>query len=103
MCAHEPGLFTSTIPTTVRPRKTSSETRRFSLRMSTVRRFRRFHRFRKNKTTVLQATTTEVKEQANLVTRSLEIVDYLRLFSPAHVRQSFQLNNDRIEADKICA
>src|SRR5437870_557391 len=28
MCDHEPGLLTSTIPTTVRPRKTSSETRR---------------------------------------------------------------------------
>src|SRR6266571_1008399 len=28
MCAHEPGLFTSTMPAMVRPRKTSSETRR---------------------------------------------------------------------------
>src|SRR5712692_8485405 len=28
MCAHDPGLFTSTMPTTVRPRKTSRETRR---------------------------------------------------------------------------
>src|SRR5713226_3386342 len=38
---HDPGLFTSTIPTTVRPRKTSSEIRRllwFDIRIHRLRR-----------------------------------------------------------------
>jgi hypothetical protein len=52
---------------------------------------------------VFQASIAEVHEYPNFVPGGLQVVNYLSLFCAAHSDKRLELNEDTIEANKICA